>query len=117
MGKSSLFVVPFIGFLWWASDFIGLSRNWKSDESKLKRSYALQHMYHAMGVPYVLKVFPEGTRWSQKKLEDSQAFARSRGWPELQHLLCPRTKGIWSGFSFLSLIALSCFILQKVHFE
>lgn len=91
--KSSLFVVPFIGFLWWASDFIGLSRNWKSDESKLKRSYALQHMYHAMGVPYVLKVFPEGTRFSQKKLEDSQVFRQIAGLAGAEALAVPTHEG------------------------
>ena len=38
-------------------------------------------------------VFPEGTRISKKTQKSSQAFMKKQGYPELQHLICPRFKG------------------------
>jgi len=44
-------------------------------------------------MPFWLLMHIEGTRFTKKKLEDSQRFAKSRGYPVLHHVLFPRTKG------------------------
>lgn len=38
-------------------------------------------------------LYPEGTRFTSKKLEASQKFARDKGLPVLKYHLTPRTKG------------------------
>jgi hypothetical protein len=38
-------------------------------------------------------VFPEGTRINAKTQKSSKAFMEKQGYPELQHLICPRFKG------------------------
>mmetsp|Transcript_9508 Transcript_9508/g.33686 ORF Transcript_9508/g.33686 Transcript_9508/m.33686 type:complete len:383 (+) Transcript_9508:82-1230(+) len=103
MIKRELLMVPFFGFVWWAVDFVCLRRNWASDAKTLEESYKSQHAYRENQVPYSLTVFPEGTRLTQKKLEESQEFAKSRGLSVLKHVLCPRTKGLWSAVNGLRL--------------
>jgi len=103
MLKRELLAVPFIGFIWWACDFIALRRNWSSDAKTLEQGYKQQHIHKELGVPYTLCIFPEGTRMTPKKLEDSQAFARQRGIREPTNVLCPRTKGVWSAVNGLQL--------------
>jgi 1-acyl-sn-glycerol-3-phosphate acyltransferase len=46
--------------------------------------------------PVWILLFPEGTRFNAEKHAASREFAASRGLPQLQHHLLPRTKG----FSF-----------------
>lgn len=50
--------------------------------------------------PFWLGIYPEGTRATKKKLEQSQQFARERGGglPILENVLLPRTKG----FTFIT---------------
>lgn len=44
-------------------------------------------------IPVWLVIFPEGTRYSQKRMEDSKHYAHSLGLPALQHVLMPKTTG------------------------
>jgi len=103
MIKRSLLMVPFLGFIWWGVDFVCLRRNWAKDEITLQESYKGQHRYRECEVPYALTIFPEGTRLTPKKLADSQAFAKSRNLPVFEHVLFPRTKGLWSAMNGLRL--------------
>jgi len=104
--KRSLLAVPLFGFLWWCVDFVSVRRNWQQDSKALEEGYKAQHAYRSCQVPYSLSIFPEGTRLTPKKLLDSQAFAKSRGLSEFEHVLCPRTKGVWSAVNGLKLDAI-----------
>ncbi|CAG8644125.1 8155_t:CDS:2 [Funneliformis caledonium] len=88
--KDSLKYIPFFGFGMWLMGMIFIKRNWTQDEGQLKKIFRAIKKYAA---PIWVVNFLEGTRFTQKKLQESQAFARERGLPILQNLLLPRTKG------------------------
>lgn len=48
-----------------------------------------------------LCLYPEGTRFTQKKHETSVKFAQERGLPVLKHHLIPRTKGFTTSLPFV----------------
>lgn len=104
--KKSLVAVPFFGFIWWCVDFVFLKRSWKEDSAKLAEGYKSQHLYRQHGMPYCVTLMPEGTRITPKKLQESQAFAASKGLPRFEHVLCPRSKGLWSAVNGLQLDAI-----------
>ncbi|CAB4488285.1 acyltransferase-domain-containing protein [Rhizophagus irregularis] len=88
--KDSLKYIPFFGFGMWLMGMIFIKRNWTQDEGQLRKIFKTIKRYAA---PIWVVNFVEGTRLTQKKLQESQAFARERGLPILQNLLLPRTKG------------------------
>ena len=57
---------------------------------KLAKKYSV---FRPRSKPFWLLLYPEGTRLSDKKLSEGQAFSRERGLPVLKHQLYPRTKG------------------------
>ncbi len=89
--KKSISYVPLIGTGMRAMGTVFLSRSWENDKSSIERTFA--HLRES-GLPYWLLTHPEGTRANARKIADSIAFARSKGLPELQHVLLPRTKGL-----------------------
>lgn len=91
--KKMLQYVPIIGWAWKLSDVVFLERNWEKDKDNLSRK--LNQLLDYPSPVWVL-LFPEGTRFSAEKHAASREFAASRGLPQLQHHLLPRTKG----FSF-----------------
>mmetsp|Transcript_62583 Transcript_62583/g.116400 ORF Transcript_62583/g.116400 Transcript_62583/m.116400 type:complete len:369 (-) Transcript_62583:210-1316(-) len=101
--KKSLLAVPILGFVWWCSDFVCITRDWKSASSALLDGYRRQHVYKEHGAPYVLALFPEGTRITPKKLKEAQEFERENKLPVFEHVLCPRVKGLWSALQGLQL--------------
>lgn len=48
-----------------------------------------------------LCLYPEGTRFTEKKHETSVKFAEERGLPVLKHHLIPRTKGFTTSLPFV----------------
>ena len=99
--KRETFYVPIIG---WVEGIcphaVGLSRNWEEDKISIG---ALCDRFNANKdykyvSPWLWFIFPEGTRFSNKKLIKAQEFAKKRGYPCYDHLLQPRVKG----FSFLT---------------
>jgi len=94
--KSLAWQLPVVG--WTASllNFIFLSRNFEKDKvniSKQMKQLAQRSQYYSTR-NYWLTIFPEGTRCRPDKLEESQAFAKSRGLPVFKHVLVPRMKGL-----------------------
>jgi len=104
--KRSLLYLPILGFVWWCSDFLCITRDWKHASQTLLEGYRRQLLYKELGVPYSLALFPEGTRITEKKLLESQDFAKQHGMPVFKHLLIPRQKGFWSSLQTLQLDAI-----------
>lgn len=90
--KQMLKYVPVVGWAWNFSDVIYLARNWDKDKENLARGIRTLCDYPD---PMWFLIFAEGTRFSAEKHESSQAFARERGLPSLEHHLVPRTKGFF----------------------
>eukprot|EP01083_Nonionella_stella_P311215 1108886_1 len=79
---------------------VTLNRDWNKDKIAIAK---LSDRFNAnidfkWVTPWVWFIFPEGTRFDQRKLLDAQQFARDRGYPVYKHLLQPRVKG----FSYLT---------------
>jgi len=91
-GKSSLRMVPLIGWAWTFTESIFLKRDWEKDKVILERDLCRVAEYPS-SVPVTLLLFCEGTRFTKEKHEASNAIARKKGIPELKHHLLPRTKG------------------------
>ena len=88
--KESLKYIPILG---WAGDFadnVYLKRNLEKDKGNMQRKLKKLVGYPS---PVWLFLFPEGTRFTPEKHQESQKFAETRGLPRLEHHLVPRTKG------------------------
>jgi len=90
LAKKSLQFAPIIGWSSFLSGDIFLSRSWEKDKLTVK---AKVDALEDQPLPTWLFIFPEGTRFNEKKHKESQEFAASRGLPVLKHHLIPRTKG------------------------
>lgn len=88
--KKMLKYVPVIGWAWRLSDIVFLERNWEKDKDNL--AVKLNELLDYPSPVWIL-LFPEGTRFSEEKHKASQEFAESRGLPNLNYHLIPRTKG------------------------
>ncbi|OMO78002.1 Phospholipid/glycerol acyltransferase [Corchorus olitorius] len=91
--KSSVKLLPIIGWSMWFSDYVFLERNWAKDEETLKSGFK---QLEDFPMPFWLALFVEGTRFTQAKLELAQTYAASRGLPVPRNVLIPRTKGFVS---------------------
>lgn len=86
-------VIKYVPGLGWGLMFLGcifLKRNWMDDEKKILRMF---ERYKTDKIPIWMTSFPEGTRITPKKLEDSETFAKKMNLKPLKHVLFPRTKG------------------------
>jgi len=88
--KSVLKFVPVIGWSSYLSEDVYLARSWDKDKDEVDRS--LQQL-ETFPSPVWLFLFPEGTRLTADKLKASQEFASTRGLPDLEYHLTPRTRG------------------------
>eukprot|EP01134_Creolimax_fragrantissima_P005157 CFRG5157T1 len=88
--KESAKYVPVLGWSWWFSEFIWLKRSWGADQQTM--SSGLQSL-EGYPDPYWITLFPEGTRYTEKKHVESQKFCKEKGLPLFKHLLHPRPKG------------------------
>ncbi|XP_063941099.1 1-acyl-sn-glycerol-3-phosphate acyltransferase 2 isoform X2 [Daucus carota subsp. sativus] len=93
VSKKSSRYLPVIGWSMYFSEYIFLERNWASDENTLKSG--LQQLRHYPR-PFWMALLPEGTRFTQAKLEASQEYASAAGLPIPRNVLIPRTKGFVS---------------------
>jgi lysophosphatidic acid acyltransferase/lysophosphatidylinositol acyltransferase len=69
---------------------IFVKRNWQNDEKTITKMF---FEINEQRDPIWLICYPEGSRKTPKKLEESQKFAKDRHLPVLTHVLTPRTKG------------------------
>ncbi|KAK7432551.1 hypothetical protein QQZ08_000758 [Neonectria magnoliae] len=88
--KAQLRLVPFLGWGLWAMGMPLVSRNWLKDKTELDHVFSnvVQRAF-----PTWLISFSEGTRFSQRKYEESLAFCKTGNRRQPSHLLYPRTKG------------------------
>ena len=74
---------------------ITLNRSWDQDKiniAKLCKKFNKNIIYKLVS-PWMWFIFPEGTRFSKKKLIKAQEFAKKRGYPIYNNILQPRVKG------------------------
>jgi len=88
--KDIIKYVPGPGWGMFFLDCIFLKRKWGEDKASIDRIFG---KYQAEAIPLHLVSFLEGTRITEKKLAEAQAFAEARGLPVPKHTLVPRTKG------------------------
>ncbi|RAL45864.1 hypothetical protein DM860_006018 [Cuscuta australis] len=88
--KKLLSYIPVLGWSMWFSGYIILERCWTKDEHTLKAGFQDLKDFPR---PFWLALFPEGTRFTQAKLEAAQDYAASAGLPVPKNVLIPRTKG------------------------
>lgn len=90
MAKDVLKYVPGIG---WGMQFLGcvfLKRRWAQDEAAIAASFA---KYKRDNTPLWFVIFPEGTRFAEKKRQASGEYARANRLEPYEHVLVPRSKG------------------------
>eukprot|EP01147_Barroeca_monosierra_P003528 gene3528-6146_t len=90
MLKNTLKYVPLFGWFWWMSGFVYVRKSWQHDEQRIKCKL---HALAESDRKYAFVIFPEGTRYTLEKVTESNEFASSRGYPEMKHVLTPRSKG------------------------
>ncbi len=88
--KDVLKWVPGVGWGLWMMGAFMVKRDWNADRESIERTFA---GIRRDRVPVWVLLFVEGHRIRPDRLEESQAFARERGLPVLEHVLTPRTKG------------------------
>ena len=88
--KKSIMYVPGIGQGIYLLGFVFLSRNWNADAEKINKTF---ESLRNLNVPFWLISHLEGTRFSPKKVANSQQFAKKHDLPLLNHVLLPRYKG------------------------
>ncbi|XP_017883045.1 1-acyl-sn-glycerol-3-phosphate acyltransferase gamma-like [Ceratina calcarata] len=91
--KKSLQYIPTVGWAWKFAELIFLERDWKKDQEIIRTQITELANYPTS---IWLLLYPEGTRFTEQKLEASQKFAQEKGLPVLKHHLTPRTKGFVS---------------------
>ncbi|XP_060518477.1 1-acyl-sn-glycerol-3-phosphate acyltransferase delta-like [Cylas formicarius] len=88
--KKSIQYLPVLGWGWKFAEFVFLERSFEKD--KLVISKQITELADHPD-PMWLLLFPEGTRFTEKKHIVSLEFAKKNNLPELKHHLLPRTKG------------------------
>eukprot|EP00750_Incisomonas_marina_P021366 INCI4330.1.p1 GENE.INCI4330.1~~INCI4330.1.p1 ORF type:complete len:372 (-),score=41.70 INCI4330.1:103-1140(-) len=90
VSKDILKFVPFFGWGMWLMQWPFLKRTWTSDKNYL---YKKLDTYRRTGLPMLLWLFCEGTRWTRTKHAKAVSFARGRGQYEPVHTLVPKPTG------------------------
>lgn len=99
VAKTDVRAVPVIGWCMQQCRHVFLQRRWEADEAAMTSS--LQLLAGVPGESYSLLLFPEGTDLSPKNVTKSQEFARKSGLPVYNHVLNPRSKGLWHTLAVL----------------
>lgn len=88
--KDSVKWIPFFGWGIRLAGMILLKRNWLQDQKRILKTFAF---YTKHRLPLWLISYSEGSRFSQRKLLESQEYARQNGRKPLNNVLLPRTRG------------------------
>ncbi|KAL9244145.1 hypothetical protein vseg_017951 [Gypsophila vaccaria] len=91
--KNSLMKLPIFGWGFHIFEFIPVERNWESDEPIMQQMLLT---YTDRRDPLWLALFPEGTDFNEQKCKKSQKFAVENGFPVMNHVLLPKTKGFFA---------------------
>jgi 1-acyl-sn-glycerol-3-phosphate acyltransferase len=90
MVKDLIKYVPGVGWGMAFLDCVFVKRSWADDQASIERTFSSLVRGR---VPLWLVSFPEGTRLTAAKLEESRAYAAHAGTRPPRHVLVPRTKG------------------------
>jgi len=82
--------IPGMGWGLVINGSVFLNRDWMRDQNRISQTF---ETIRTRNLPVWLIAFPEGTRFSQAKMLQSQEYAKKEGLTPLQHVLIPRTKG------------------------
>jgi len=74
--KDVLRFMPGVGWICYFSGAVFLKRNWLADRNKLEAK--VKEMITLYPRPFWLGLYPEGTRFTEKKLVEAQEFVRKR---------------------------------------
>lgn len=88
--KKSIQYIPTLGWAWKFAESIFLERSWDKDKQTIGSQ--IRELADYPDSIWLL-MYAEGTRFTPKKLEASQKFAKEKGLPVLKYHLTPRTKG------------------------
>jgi 1-acyl-sn-glycerol-3-phosphate acyltransferase len=91
--KDSLIKIPIFGSL--ISDDIRITRNWENDEGLI--SDQLKNIKNG-----TIIIYPEGTRYDNKKHKQSMEYCIQNKLPIYNYTLAPKAKGLHCMFSILS---------------
>ena len=90
--KEVLKYFPMVGWTNALQGSLFLKRNWEKDKSQLDKCLASMRSGE-FPRPFWVGIYPEGTRITPAKLQESQTICREKGWPLLHKVLAPRPKG------------------------
>lgn len=93
IGKSTLSLIPLIGWCWLFTESIFIKRQWETDKKKLVEGMDKILNNYPDNYYFNVLIYCEGTRFTKSKHEESMKVAREKGFPELKHHILPRTKG------------------------
>ncbi|KAI8376511.1 acyltransferase-domain-containing protein [Radiomyces spectabilis] len=88
--KDSIKWLPFFGWGMWLAGFLFVKRNWLQDQRKIQKTF---DGIKKLQTPAWIINYVEGSRFTPQKLQECQEFSRGRGWPIMENVLVPRTKG------------------------
>eukprot|EP00388_Colpodella_angusta_P044639 GDKK01063540.1.p1 GENE.GDKK01063540.1~~GDKK01063540.1.p1 ORF type:complete len:333 (-),score=9.64 GDKK01063540.1:43-1041(-) len=88
--KKSLLLFPGFGAGMWMCQWPFVTRNYNKDVKVLSKLF---NLYKGANIPVQLWIFPEGTRMTDKKLEESQSYQKEKGYPVWNNVLLPRHRG------------------------
>lgn len=120
LGKNARFIakdrlkwVPVLGWGMYLSDYLFIKRSWAVDAERIKQWCFNQKTGTS------LIIYPEGTRYTEKKREYSVNYSRKNNLPVFKNVLYPRTKGYIQCISslqnppFSTLINVTIFYLEN----
>jgi lysophosphatidic acid acyltransferase/lysophosphatidylinositol acyltransferase len=90
MAKKSIQYFPVVGWGMKLYGMIFLSRAWDKDQTKVEKSF---QNIKDIEQPMYFVSFLEGTRITEKKLEETREFAQKRNITPPSKVLLPRVKG------------------------
>lgn len=90
--KDMVKYVPVFGWSFYLSDYIFVKRSAQKDIPRITKACDLFKDYPHN---FVMSIFPEGTRFTEEKHEQSLKYAASNGLPQYKYHLLPRTKGLY----------------------
>jgi len=99
--KKDITLIPGLGFIMYTNDDITINRNWETDQDNINNQLN-DLMKNDDNKKKVIIIFPEGTRYNNTKLIESQKFATENNYEPYNYLLFPKTKGLWFIINTLS---------------
>jgi len=88
--KDSLKYLPAFGWGMYFMKMIFVKRDWTSDKKKIEETFA---QIKSLTNNYWIVSYLEGSRITPEKIKACQEFSKKKGYPVLDNVLIPRTKG------------------------